>query len=231
LRAAAESTNAFAFILLRRRGINAGRAGSGESKKSAAACNRLTERAAPRALSRERRRCSAWPLRWRRTTISSVRRWSRLRSTGTSCFTLGFPKIEHLVAARGRMSPERRCEYAFDVRAVFARELHRGRDRLTSQWHLDEMAVTLASRQFWLWRAADGEGEVLDLCSNDAGTQIGSEGSVKRTQIGRAQSGGPGSGLGSGGGFPCPERFVSYDAERVAGCEMTLDVEGLKTAA
>jgi hypothetical protein len=28
-----------------------------------------------------------------------------------------------------------------------------------------------------------------------------------------------------------PERFVSYDAERVAGCEMTLDIEGLKTAA
>src|SRR4029077_17967953 len=70
LRAAAESTNAFAFILLRRRGINAGRAGSGESKKSAAACNMLTERAAPRALSRERRRCSAWPLRWRRTALS-----------------------------------------------------------------------------------------------------------------------------------------------------------------
>jgi hypothetical protein len=141
------------------------------------------------------------------------------------------PKIEDLVTAGGRMSPERRCEDAFHIRAVFTRELHRGRDRPTSQWHLDEMAVTLASRQFWLWRAADGEGEVLDLCSNDAGTQIGSEGSVKRTQIGRAQSGGPGSGLGSGGGFPCPERFVSYDAERVAGCEMTLDVEGLKTAA
>ena len=112
------------------------------------------------------------------------------------------------------MSPERRCEDGFDIRAVFARELHRGRDRPTSQWHLDEMAVTLASRQFWLWRAADGEGEVLDLCSNDAGTRIGSEGAVTRTQIGRAQSGGPSSGLGRGGGFPCPERFVSKDAER-----------------
>ena len=31
------------------------------------------------------------------------------------------------------------------------------------RWHLDEMAVTIAGRQFWLWRAVDDEGEVLDL--------------------------------------------------------------------
>jgi hypothetical protein len=54
------------------------------------------------------------------------------------------------------------------------------------------------------------------------------QGAVTRTQIGRAQSGGPSSGLGSGSGFPCPERFVSKDAERVAGCEMALDVEGVE---
>jgi putative transposase len=45
----------------------------------------------------------------------------------------------------------------------FARELGRGRDGPTFQWHLYEMAATIASRQFWLWRAADDEGEVLDL--------------------------------------------------------------------
>jgi hypothetical protein len=53
-------------------------------------------------------------------------------------------------------------------------------------------------------------------------------GAVTRTQIGRAQSGGANSGSGRGGGFPCPERFVSKDAERVAGCEMALDVEGVE---
>ena len=30
---------------------------------------------------------------------------------------------------------------------------------------------------------------------------------------------------GRGGGSPRPERFVSEDAKRAAGCEMTLDVE------
>ena len=34
---------------------------------------------------------------------------------------------------------------------------------LASRWHLDEMAVTIAGQQFWLWRAVDDEGEVLDL--------------------------------------------------------------------
>jgi hypothetical protein len=38
---------------------------------------------------------------------------------------------------------------------------------------VDRLALTIASRQFWLWRAADGEGGVLDLCSNDAGKRIG----------------------------------------------------------
>ena len=46
---------------------------------------------------------------------------------------------------------------------LFARELRRRRPRPTSQWHLDEMAVMIAGRQFWLWRAVDDEGEVLDL--------------------------------------------------------------------
>jgi putative transposase len=46
---------------------------------------------------------------------------------------------------------------------LFARELRRGRNRPTSQWHLDEMAVLIAGRRFWLWRAVDDEGEVLDL--------------------------------------------------------------------
>ena len=46
---------------------------------------------------------------------------------------------------------------------LFARELRRRRHRPTSQWHLDEMAVLIAGRRFWLWRAVDDEGEVLDL--------------------------------------------------------------------
>jgi hypothetical protein len=38
----------------------------------------------------------------------------------------------------------------------------------------------------------------------------------------------PRSSSGRGGGSPRPERFVSEEAERVAGCEMALDVEGVE---
>src|SRR3954470_15418592 len=37
------------------------------------------------------------------------------------------------------------------------------RHRPGSQWHLDEMAVQIAGKRFWLWRAVDHEGEVLDI--------------------------------------------------------------------
>jgi transposase-like protein len=46
---------------------------------------------------------------------------------------------------------------------LFAKELRRRRPRPTSKWHLDEMAVLIGGQQFWLWRAVDDEGEVLDL--------------------------------------------------------------------
>src|SRR3974390_1553680 len=46
---------------------------------------------------------------------------------------------------------------------LFARELRCRRPRPTARWHLDEMAVMIAGRRFWLWRAVDDEGEVLDL--------------------------------------------------------------------
>jgi putative transposase len=59
------------------------------------------------------------------------------------------------------MSPTKRWVLKFGP--LFARELHRRRPRPTSRWHLDEIAVMIAGRQFWLWRAVGDEGEVLDL--------------------------------------------------------------------
>ncbi|GLS18551.1 hypothetical protein GCM10007874_15680 [Labrys miyagiensis] len=41
--------------------------------------------------------------------------------------------------------------------------LRRRQPRPTGRWHLDEMVVRIAGKRFRLWRAVDGEGEVLDL--------------------------------------------------------------------
>jgi transposase len=79
-------------------------------------------------------------------------------------FTLSYRDVEDLLAERGLdISYETVRRWVWKFGRLFARELRRRRPRSTSQWHLDEMAVTIAGRQFWLWRAVDDEGEVLDL--------------------------------------------------------------------
>jgi transposase-like protein len=72
--------------------------------------------------------------------------------------------VEDLLAERGLdVSCETVRRWVWKFGRLFARELRLRRPRSTSQWRLDEMAVTIAGRQFWLWRAVDDEGEVLDL--------------------------------------------------------------------
>ncbi len=46
---------------------------------------------------------------------------------------------------------------------LFARELRKRRPRPTGRWHLNEMAIRIAGKRCWLWRAVDDEGEVLDI--------------------------------------------------------------------
>src|ERR1700685_561949 len=79
-------------------------------------------------------------------------------------FTLSFRDVEDLLAERGLdVSYETVRRWGLTFGPVFARELRRRRHRPTSQWHLDEMAILIGGRRFWLWRAVDDEGEVLDL--------------------------------------------------------------------
>src|SRR6202051_2493635 len=79
-------------------------------------------------------------------------------------FTLSYRDVEDLLAERGLdVSYETVRRWVLKFGPMFARELRRRRPRPTSRWHLDEMAVTIAGRQFWLWRAVDDEAEVLDL--------------------------------------------------------------------
>jgi putative transposase len=79
-------------------------------------------------------------------------------------FTLSYRDVEDLLAERGLdVSYETVRRWVLKFGALFARELRRRRPRPTPRWHLDEMAVLIAGRQFWLWRAVDDEGEVLDL--------------------------------------------------------------------
>jgi putative transposase len=79
-------------------------------------------------------------------------------------FRLSYRDVEELLAERGLdISYETIKRWVLKFGPLFARELCRRRSSPTSQWHLDEMAVMISAKQFWLWRAVDSEGEVLDL--------------------------------------------------------------------
>ena len=79
-------------------------------------------------------------------------------------FTLSYRDVEDLLAERGlAVSYETVRRWVLKFGPLFARELRRRRQRPTSQWHLDEMAAVIGGKPFWLWRAVDSEGEVLDL--------------------------------------------------------------------
>ncbi len=79
-------------------------------------------------------------------------------------FTLSYRDVEDLLAERGvDVSYETVRRWVLKFGPLFARELRRRRPRPTARGHLDEMAMTIAGRRLWLWRAVDDEGEVLDL--------------------------------------------------------------------
>jgi transposase-like protein len=75
-------------------------------------------------------------------------------------FTLSYRDVEELLAERGLdVSYETVRRWVLKFGPLFARKLRRRRSRPTSRWHLDEMAVMISGKQFWLWRAVDSEGE------------------------------------------------------------------------
>ena len=85
-------------------------------------------------------------------------RWLYLR------FSLSFRDIEDVLAERGLdISYETVRRWVNKFGPMFARKLRQRRPRASSQWHLDEMAALIRGQQFWLWRAVDSEGEVLDV--------------------------------------------------------------------
>jgi transposase-like protein len=79
-------------------------------------------------------------------------------------FTLSYRDVEDLLAERGLdVSYETVRRWVLKFGPTIAKRLRQGRPRPTGHWHLDEMAVRIAGKQMYLWRAVDSEGEVLDV--------------------------------------------------------------------
>jgi putative transposase len=79
-------------------------------------------------------------------------------------FTLGLRDVEELLAERGIVvSYETVRAWFARFGPAIARGLRARRGGSSGRWRLDEVFATIGGRRMYLWRAVDGEGEVLDV--------------------------------------------------------------------
>ena len=79
-------------------------------------------------------------------------------------FPLSYRDVEDLLAERGiDVSYKTVRRWALKFGQAYARRLRAVRPRPDDRWHLDEVFVSIAGKQMYLWHAVDGEGEVLDI--------------------------------------------------------------------
>jgi putative transposase len=79
-------------------------------------------------------------------------------------FPLSFRDVEDLLTERGiDVSYESVRRWSVKFGMAYAYKLRRLRPRSDARWHLDEVFVSINGKRMYLWRAVDGEGEVLDI--------------------------------------------------------------------
>jgi putative transposase len=71
--------------------------------------------------------------------------------------------VEEMLFERGIIvSYETVRRWALKFGQDFVRRLKRKRPSRGDIWHLDEVVVSIGGKTYWLWRAVDQEGYVLD---------------------------------------------------------------------
>jgi putative transposase len=78
-------------------------------------------------------------------------------------FPLSLRHVEEMLLERGIVvSYETIRRWGKKYGPDYARRLCRKQPSRNDVWHLDEVAITIAGRKHWLWRAVDQDGYVLD---------------------------------------------------------------------
>ncbi|SFQ74524.1 IS6 family transposase [Donghicola eburneus] len=79
-------------------------------------------------------------------------------------FALSTADVEDLLADRGVMvSRETIRKWVNRFGRHFADCIRRDRPAAGDKWHLDEVVIPINGRKYWLWRAVDANGDVLDI--------------------------------------------------------------------
>ncbi len=77
---------------------------------------------------------------------------------------LSYMDIEKIMQYRGiEVTYETIREWCQKFGQQYANQLRRKRPYITDKWHLDEVVVMLKGQQYYLWRAVDADGTVLDV--------------------------------------------------------------------
>jgi putative transposase len=79
-------------------------------------------------------------------------------------FSLSFRDVEDLLAERGIIvSFESIRRWCLKFGPRYQRALKRREGRLGDDWFVDEVFISISGQQFYLWRAVDQDGDVLDI--------------------------------------------------------------------
>lgn len=80
-------------------------------------------------------------------------------------FSVSYRDVEEMMARRGvQLTYETVREWCDKFGRYFAEELRRRNKRkLGSKWHLDEVFLKIKGVQYYLWRAVDQNGAVIDI--------------------------------------------------------------------
>lgn len=78
-------------------------------------------------------------------------------------FPMSLRDVEDLLAARGVVvSYETIRAWVAKFGLQYAKAIRRDRPKVAHKWHLDEVVLPMNGKKYWLWRAVDSKGDVLD---------------------------------------------------------------------
>jgi putative transposase len=96
-------------------------------------------------------------------------------------FPLSYRGVEELMFERGVIvSYESIRRWCHKFGPFFAAEIRRRRPQPRDKWHLDEVLIKMGGRTYYLWRAVDAAGMVLDILVQERRNQEAAEAFLRR---------------------------------------------------
>ncbi len=96
-------------------------------------------------------------------------------------FPLSYRGVEEMMFERGVVvSYEAIRKWCHKFGPVLAAALRRRRPQPKDKWHLDEMHIKMNGKTYYLWRAVDAEGMVLDILIQERRNQEAAETFLRR---------------------------------------------------